>query len=196
MNTILTLTPEKFAEIYTDKEFRNQVAGAHGCYTEKMVFRHLKTCSCPIEYIVTEDHVSAAKAERERDRVVLLKEYAGKLVFVGMGMTYEPKYDDDICNYRVRCEIESKTGERFFLEVGTMSDYETMRFDHVIKRNMSDEDRDENNWKGLERVDNAPKFTMQNLLRFVNSTFNCAFTEIIIDNHTLTTEDFINKSPR
>lgn len=51
MRTLTELSPEKFAEIYTSEEFRNQVAYAHECYDKHHVFMYRKTCSWPAEWI-------------------------------------------------------------------------------------------------------------------------------------------------
>ena len=67
MNTII-LTNEKFSEIFTDISFCQQVANAHICADKNGVFKHFKTCSYPIEYIVTDEQKNAAIEEFNKQR--------------------------------------------------------------------------------------------------------------------------------
>lgn len=138
MKTIEKLTDDKFKEIYTNKEFRNQVAYAHGCYTANNEFKYLKTCSYPAEYIVTEQQSLEALEEIERDKTKLATEYAGKLVFIGMGSEYPARYEDDVCNHRIRTEFMNPNGHLFFIELGT-GQGEKMRCDHSIDRKLENE---------------------------------------------------------
>lgn len=60
-----------------------------------------------------------------------------KLVFVGMGCNYTKRYDDDVCNHRIRTELINKDGKRYFVELGTCGN-EKMRADHVVDRDLED----------------------------------------------------------
>ena len=48
------------------------------------------------------------------------------------------------------------------------------------------------NFKDLERSYNA-KYTTRNILNLVNQKFNASFTEMVVDEHTVRTEDIISK---
>ena len=50
-----------------------------------------------LEYIVTEQQKSEAYEERKRVKSDKIKNMGNKLVFVGMGMNYKPRYEDDVC---------------------------------------------------------------------------------------------------
>ncbi len=189
-----TLTDEKFQDIYTDEKFRNQVAFAHGCYTADKKFKHLKTCSYPVDYIVTEEQKNTAEIERQRAKNEAKENLGNKLVLVGMGSEYASRYEGDICNYRVRTYFLNKFGTKCFIEVGTGRNPVEMRVDHAIFKVDSDDKK--NNYQGLERRDNYPKYTLENLLNFVNSNFDCNFSEIEIDQHTLSPDEFICVSPK
>lgn len=192
--TTYTLTDEKFQDIYTDEKFRNQVAFAHRCYTADQQFKHLKTCSYPVDYIVTEEQKNIAETERQRAKNEAKENLGNKLVFVGMGSEYASRYEGDICNYRVRTYFLNKFGIKCFIEVGTGRNPEEMRVDHAMFRVGSDDEK--NNYHGLERRDSYPKYTLENLLNIVNSNFDCNFSEIEIDQHTLSPDEFICVSPK
>jgi hypothetical protein len=196
MRTLEVLTPEKLQEIYTNEAFRNKVAYAHGCYTAfpNSVFKHFKTCGYPDEYIVTQEQIDEAAIELERAKIELDAKYNNKLVFIGMGMEYEPRFEGDVCNHRVRTELINKNGHKYFIELGT-GRKEEMRCDHSIDYVNGDEDSKKYNFGDLERKDSMPKYTLENVLSLVNRVFDCKFTEIIIDNHTLST-DHISVSPK
>ena len=55
-----------------------------------------------------------------------------KLVFVGMGCDYEPRYEGDPANHRIRTYITNPKGRKFFIEVGRYSKGEKMVIDFVV----------------------------------------------------------------
>lgn len=226
METTIILTSEKFHEIYSNEEFRNQVAYAHG-YSKNNGESGMITCSYPTQYIVTEEQIKEATSEIERAKKVLVKANKNNLMFVGMGSNYAPRYNGDVCNHRIRTEFKNSRGHHFFIEVGTASNNE-MRVDHSIDRELEKaynnkleeihkemkifkqcsrewhELRDKAteylnqpyyNYKNLERNKFEIKYTLQNVLEFVNRHFDCNFKEIIIDNYNVSTDDYISISP-
>lgn len=195
------MTAERFQDIFTDEQLRNRVAYAHWRCDAKGNRKEQITCSFPKTYIVTPEQIEAAKAEIQRAKKARLTSLGNKLVLVGMGMTYDPRYEDDVCNHRIRTEFQNAQGRRFFIEVGTAG-AENMRIDHAIDRTREKElkgkhDRQAEyyNYKGLESQTRTIKYTLQNVLRLVNEYFDCNFSEIEIDNHTLRTEEFVCISP-
>ena len=195
-----TLTPEKFAEIYTDEKFRNRVAFAHAYHNSNGEKGRI-TCSYPVTYIVTEEQIAEAEAERIRAKKQAVKDNYVKLMLVGMGMAYEARYEDDVCNYRVRGEFQNPDGRVFLIEFGT-GQGENLRIDHAIDRTRQDELQDSFahqseffNFKKLESKTPEMKYTLSNLLQIVNKYFNCNFREIVIDNYNVSTEDYISVSP-
>jgi len=203
MKTTIVLTPEKFQEIYKDEKFRNAVAYAHACADAQGRHKHFLALMYPIDYIVTSEQITIAQKEVERAKKEALKNLGNKLVFVGMGMTYSPRYEGDVCNHRIRTEFQNPSGRRFFIELGTgKSGTELMRCDHAIDRTRQDElnDHPEHqgefyNYLGLER-NQWPKYSLSAILKLVNENFECKFTEIEIDNFTLSPDEFICKSPK
>lgn len=211
MNKTLThMTPEKFAEIYTDEKLRNEVAFAHGFTRGAAQGR--KTCSYPDEYIVTDEQIKEAQAERERAKKRTIETNKGNLLFTGMGMVYEPRFDGDICNHRIRAEFSNAHGRRFFLEIGTAyytRNCESFRVDHAIDRTRQQELNDAidkqgefYNYRGLEvkrpmdRHAMLLRYDHDTVLKFVNDNFNCHFKAVVIDNYNVSTDDVISESPQ
>lgn len=137
-NEYITLTEEKQKEIYTNQKFRNEIAFAHKCCDRFGNFKHFGTCSYPIRYEVTEEQKKEALKERERAKKETIENINNKLVFVGMGCEYEPRYNDDVCNHRIRTEIINPEGKKYFIELGTWGE-ELTRFDFVVDRDLQNE---------------------------------------------------------
>ncbi|WP_159522815.1 hypothetical protein [Sunxiuqinia indica] len=133
MKNTIELTPEKFREIYSNPKFRNEVARAHKNCNSDGVFKHFQTCSYPTTYIVTESQIEAAKNELLKAKNETFKKHENDLLFVSMGSDYEPRFNDDACNHRIRTEFLNSEGKRFFIEVGTGRG-EEIRIDHSIDR--------------------------------------------------------------
>ncbi len=202
MKSTIILTDEKFKEIYTSEQFRNQVAYAHQHCNSNGVFIEFITCSYPVTYIVTPEQIEEAKKECERAKIERINGIGNKLVFVGMGMDYLPRYEGDPANHRIRTEFKNIHGNEFFIEVGTNGP-ENMRIDFAIDRTMQKKLNDEvnkqsqfYNYHGLERSKNIYTYTKERILSLVNREFDCKFIEMEVDNYNLSTDDFICQSPK
>ena len=200
-DTIRPMTPEIMRGIYTSEKLRNAVAFAHGCYTSDMKFKHFKAMDYPANYSVTPEQIEEAKQEKERAKKELLKTLGNKLVFVGMGMTYEPRYKGDPGNHRIRTEIKNNKDIRFFIEIGTGYNGIKMIIDFSINRTLQDQLNDSHtrqgefyNWGNLEHRNDLPDYTKDNIIALVNLAYDCNFMEMIVDNYNLTTEDYISTS--
>ena len=131
------LTAEKFNEIYSDEEWRNEVAYAHGVQLASgETFKG--SCSYPVRYRVTEEQIEEAQKEINRKKEEIYKNHSNDLLFVSMGMDYAPRFEDDVCNHRIRTEFINKDGKHFFIEVGTGREDE-MRVDFSIDRDLQNE---------------------------------------------------------
>lgn len=228
MKSTEKLTTEKFQEIYTNEEFRNQVAFAHAQCNTRGEEQYKITCSYPVTYIVTEKQIELANAEYLRAKAQAITDNKGKFMLVGMGSSYTERYTDDVCNHRVRGEFQAPNGNRFFIEFGTGTG-DRMRIDHAVDRTVEifhnnkidelakkskafpahskewneihDQIREWHkqpyyNYKGLERRNNMPQYTKQNILTIVNDFFDCSFREVVIDSYNVSSDDFINISPK
>tara|TARA_R110001592_G_C13090638_1_gene743404 strand:+ start:173 stop:805 length:633 start_codon:yes stop_codon:yes gene_type:complete len=206
-NEPIKLTDEKFKEIYTDESFRNKVAHAHGCWTShpNSEFKYKATCDYPQNHIVTEEQIQIAKDLIVKAKEKTLEENKGKLLFVGMGMSYtKDEYNDDILNHRIRSEFKAPNGKVFFVEFGTMADYKTIRCDFSIdrtrqhwleekKRTMSQDGV--YNYAGLEKNQCLGRYNKKNILNLVNHHFDCNFKELVVDNYNISCDGIICESP-
>lgn len=187
MKTILT--SEKLRDIYTNPEFRNQVAYAHGVFrqsTDKEPLRRV-TCSYPVSYIVTQDQISEAQNELHRAKVEMLETVRGKLVLIGMGMVRKD-HPELINNYRVRGYFLNRNGQKCFVEFmqgkDRHTDTEATRLypDHAMIEGLPI----------LQERKTFGSFTKADALRFVNLFFGCDFKEVIIDNYTLSPDEVVS----
>lgn len=201
--TTVILTDEKFKDIYTDEKFRNEVAYAHQCMNSQGKFKHHKTCSYPIDYIVTEEQIRLAEEERQKGKKLAIEKAKNKLVFIGMGSSYAPRFEGDVCNHRIRTEFTNMHGNRFFIEICRASRNEDLHITHSIDRTKQDllEDAHDKqgefyNCKDLERNVPMLKYTFHNVRDLINEKFDCRFKEIYVDEHNLTTDDIICESPK
>lgn len=221
-NNITNLSDAKFQEIYSDERLRNAVAYAHGCYDSNSNFKYYKALYYPESFIVTPEQIELANAEILRakaEKVTNLQKRC--LVFVGMGMSYEARYDGDLCNYRIRTEFKNKNGKRFFIEVGTgkgnnmhcdhaidldLKDYHESKLNEISERSkgvkkystewhllMTEREKymkqPYNNYNGVEHM-TFGIYSKRCLIELINEMFDCNYTDIVVDNYTLRTDDF------
>lgn len=150
------ITAEKFAEIYKSESLRNGIANAHKCLDKYHNFKHFQALHKLERFIVTPEQIQEAQNERERAKKEIIKNLSNKLVFVGMGCEYSERYDDDVCNHRIRTEITNPDGKKYFIEVGTWGE-ELTHFDFVIDRDLQNEyERKAEFWR--EKIKSAGGF--------------------------------------
>lgn len=179
-------TPERLREIYTNPEFRNQVAHAHGVFrkSDDRELEQLITCSYPTVYIVTREQIEEAKRELSRAAVETVEKNRGKLVLIGMGMIQ--KEDPELMNnYRVRGYFLNRLGQRCFVEFIQGREHSRVEKNRML---YPDHAMIEGVSIGSERQ-NSGLFTAKNALDFVNRWFGCDFRELVIDNYTLNPEE-------
>ena len=203
MENLKQLEADKFKEIYSNEKLRNAVAHAHGCLDSRGVFKHKKALMYPTSYKVTDEQIQEAKEETERAKIETLKKNKNILLFVGMGMGYEERYKDDVCNWRIRTEFKTPNGRVYFVEFGTGLDNTTIRCDHSIDRTREDElssnvhnQQEFYNYKNLERNSELGKYTKSRILEIVNRTFNCNFKKVVIDEYNISCDGVICESPK
>ena len=88
-------------------------------------------------YKTTKKQIELAKVLYEKNKQSVLNSIGNKLVFVGMGMNYAPRYEDDVCNHRIRTNIVNPENKNFFVELGTWG-AEMMRYDHLVDRDLEE----------------------------------------------------------
>lgn len=140
MNTQI-LNAKLFEENKANIIFLKAIKNAHQCADKNGNFLHFKALMYPLEYIVTTEQINEAKTLFNAAKKAFLSEIGNKLIFVGMGSYYAPRFEDDVCNYRIRTEILNPEGRQFFIEFGRGLG-ENLNFDHVIDRDQQKEYED------------------------------------------------------
>lgn len=204
-NEYIELTAEKFAEIYTNESFRNSVTFAHQCCNPGGHFKYYGTCSYPQRYIVTEQQIAEARREYERAKAEVYNNYYNDLLFVGMGSEYEPRFEGDAGNHRIRTIFKNKDGHTYFIECVRSTKGNGFWVDFTVDIDKRDELKDNPDRqaefyqiKGIERRNLDLDYTKDNLLKLVNDTFGCCFKNVVIDNYNIHTDDreIICESPK
>ena len=121
MRTQQILSAELFQENKANPVFLRAVKNSHQCADKNGNFLHFKALLYPIEYIVTTEQINEAKTLFNEAKAAFLSGIGNKLIFVGMGSDYEPRFYDDVCNYRIRTEILNPEGKHFFIEFKNLS---------------------------------------------------------------------------
>lgn len=138
MTTYLDFPAELFSELGTNTKLTREVNFAHPCADRNSNFLHFCTMYGGNRYKTTIDQKNAAKILYDKNVKKAIDAVGTNLVFVGMGMDYAQRYDDDVCNHRIRTEIVNPQGRKFFIEVGTWG-ADLMRIDFVIDRDLENE---------------------------------------------------------
>jgi len=126
---------ELFMQLANNEELTRAVNFAHGCCNSNSQHLHYCTMYDGKRYKTTLEQKEQAQKLYEANVKKAVENVGNKLVFVGMGMGYESRYNDDVCNHRIRTEIINPKGRKFFIEVGTWGT-ELMRIDFVIDRDL------------------------------------------------------------
>jgi hypothetical protein len=205
MNRHIELTSEKFAEIYTNESFRNNVAFAHRCCDGRGNFKYYGTCSWPQRYRVTPQQITEARKEYERAKAGVYEKYSSDLLFAGMGMPYVPRFEGDAGNHRIRTTFKNSDGHSYFIECCRNMDGDNFYVDTTVDIDRQKELNNAHHRQseyydiaGIERKPLGLKYTGDNLLRLVNRYFNCRFKNVVIDNYNIHPDDreIICESPK
>jgi len=192
----------KFQDIYTDDKLRHAVAHAHGCCcnsrgdeTHRLALYGLH------RYIVTETQIKEARKVLAETAKKVLKENKNNLLFVGMGMNFEPTIEDGVGNHRIRTEFLNSKGKKYFIEVGKGCNNGLLRIDHAIDRDKQDELNNAHdkqgefyNFRELEHKTPALEYTFSNVLKLVNEHFNCNFEKMVVDSYNITCDGVLCES--
>jgi len=195
------ITKELFNEIYTNDKLRHAVAYAHGCCDSEGRETHrlaLYGLEC---YVVTESQILEAKTVHAKIIAKVLRDNKNNLLFVGMGMDFEPTIKDGVGNYRIRTEFLNSKGKKYFIEFGKGMNFDELRIDFAIDRDMQNECGDAHNkqslfynYHKLETKTPALKYTYQNVLKLVNKHFNCNFKKMVVDSYNISHDGVLCES--
>jgi len=227
-NPIKILTMEEYEKYKENDRFIHEITFAHGVEgfiqslineftNRKITFAHgvegweehnLGMCYyvTGTDYKVSAELQSKAKKEYQKRKNKIIKNIGNKLVFVGMGMDFEPSTINHIGNHRIRTYFENNDGIMCFIEFGTTMDKDFLRCDHGLMNTK----KDNSEWKSIgEReqteqrvsvVENIRgdyiEFTKENVLKLVNENFNCSFKEVEVAEYFVSTSDYTCKSKR
>jgi len=135
MTTYLDFPSELLSQLGTNERLTREVNYSHGCSNSNGHHLHFCTMYDGKRYKTTQEQKDKAAKLYALNVQKAVENVGNKLVFVGMGMDYTARYDDDVCNHRIRTEIINPKGRKFFIEVGTWGN-ERMRIDFVIDRDL------------------------------------------------------------
>lgn len=131
----LDFPSELLSQLGTNERLTREVNYSHGCSNSLGHHLHFCTMYDGKRYKTSLEQKEQAKILYDLNVKKAIKNTKNKLVFVGMGMEYKERYDNDVCNHRIRTEITNPEGRKFFIEVGTWGN-ERMRIDFVIDRDL------------------------------------------------------------
>jgi len=138
MEQYIEFPTELLNQLGVNEKLTREVNYSHGVCDKYSVHQFYCTMYGGKRYKTTLEQKEQAAKLYEINKQRAIKNVGNKLVFVGMGCEYSAKYEDDVCNHRIRTEIVNPQGRRFFIEVGTGRG-EDMRIDHVVDRDQEDE---------------------------------------------------------
>lgn len=202
MKQLEILSAEKFNTLTVSDKLVNAIQSPVKCYDNNSNFKYFRTCSYPVEYIVSEEHIRQAREiAEERKRHILENIKANDLVFVAMGCDYSGT-PEDVCNHRIRCNFKNIDGKRFFVEI-LKGCKDGFYFDFSIDLDKQEENekkrikepfypQTEYNAKGVEKTLINKPFTWDNVLSFINETYNCCYTNARLIRYFVRCEDFTN----
>lgn len=128
-----TELPESLiSELGINKELTRSVAYAHSCCDTHGNHLHYCAMYAGKRYKVDAKIIETANELHRKNVDQAVRSVGNKLVFVGMGCDYEPRYEGDPANYRIRTFITNPKGRKFFIEVGRSPKGEKMHIDFVV----------------------------------------------------------------
>ena len=140
MEQDVRMPAEYIHRIYIDERVRNAIAHAHICCKGNGIFSHYCAMTPDGRFIVTEEDINLAKDHLTRCKAEVFSKHKNNLLFVSMGMSYKPRYEDDPCNHRIRTEFLNKNRRRFFIEI-IANGPDGMYFDYSIDRDLEIEEQ-------------------------------------------------------
>lgn len=201
-----TLNKKDFDKYKHDNRFIHEVTFSHGVERWKEYKKAMtKYTIAKQDYKVTKDFIKKAKRIYQyRKKKVIKSITKNKLVFVGMGMSFNPSTINHLNNHRIRTYFKNNEGVLCFVEFGTSLNKDFLRCDHALtntKKNNSEWDslrqreETEKRINELESIkgDYTP-YTKESILNLVNKYFNCSFNEVEIQDYFISTSDYICKS--
>ena len=192
-----TITDELFEQFIKEDKWIHEIRNACKCCYSDGSFRYYRTVTYPTEYIVSEHQIEiAAKLYDKRHDEVLANIKKGELVFRAMGGSYSPRFEDDVCNHRMRCYFKSSCGRTWFAELCRTSEereekgigfYYDFAFGVIDGKSCYDISPSfpiiEQGGHRFYNRDIYRPFTWKNVLEEINSRFGCNYTSARLENY-------------
>lgn len=194
------MTTEEYNRYKDDDRFIHNIVYAVVCCDSKGEFKYKKAMTkytkAKKEFIVNEEQINQAKKEYEKRKNKILENIKNKLVFVGMGMDFEPLNNEYIGNHRIRTYFLNNDGVLCFVEFGTTTNKDFLRVDHALMNIIKGDDENKQRIS-LEKLKSGKlEYTKKNILKLVNKYFNCSFKEVEVYNYFISTKDYVCKSAK
>lgn len=199
------LTEEEYEQHKGDDRFLHEVTFAHGVQGWEPYNKVHGYYVTGTDYKVSPELQKKAKKDYEKRKKEIVDSISNKLVFVGMGMSFEPSTINHMGNHRIRTYIQNKEGVLCFVEFGTGRDKDFLRCDHGLIHTK----KDISEWNNLGERESTEKmisienikgdyveYTKQNILELVNKNFDCNFEEVEVYDYCLHTEDYTSISKK
>lgn len=202
------LTKELFKKLAKEDKWISAMADPTSCYDSNHMFTHYKTCSYPIEYIITEDLIEKAKdLFKIRHKEIIDSIGCGVLAFRAQGGDFKSELKGGIGNYRICCYFKNNIGQKFFIELCSKAGhdykfYVSYSIDEDLRTKREKElheayekrekehgfysivdKQDYYNCKHIEHETFDIPFTFDNVVKFINELFGCSYKKgILIEN--------------
>ena len=204
-NLMQDLTVEEYNKHKNNDKFLHNIAFAHGVQGWGDDNKGLCYYVVGQDYRVSPRLQAQAKKDYASRKQEIVNSIGNKLVFVGMGMDFKPSTKNHLGNHRIRTYIKNRMGQLCFIEVGTGRENNTMRCDHALV----DTKKDNSEWESLREQDQTEKrvrvlelmkseyhpYTKKELLKIINKSLDCDFSEVEVYSYCLTTDDYTSKTP-
>lgn len=208
------LTEEMFRELITQDSWISLLAKPTECHDQHGRFKHYRTCSYPVEYIVTEEQIRTAQERQEQRKKELIEGIKpGELVFVSMGCDYPTDNPDGVGNHRIRCHFTDGHGRTLFIELCRAARTEVFYVDAVEDIHLEEQYRQD----CLEVVRHNTETRRMNahkpmpsqyyrlqvgrnevipgtwpaVVKFINRHFNCSYTSARKIDHFVYIDDYV-----
>ena len=158
INNIQELTTEEYNKYKDDDRFIHNIYYAVSCCDEYGHLKYKKAMTkytqADKEFIVSDEQIKTGKEEYNRRKQQILNNIkVNELVFVGMGMDFDPVDNKHIGNHRIRTYFKDNDGALCFVEFGTAINKDFLRCDHALKNTK----KSTSEWNNLKQKDEEEK---------------------------------------
>ena len=189
------MTSEKFHELISNDKMIYKIANASPCYrSDGKTLIHYRTVTYPTDYIVTEEQIAEAKRlVKIRHDEILREIRVNELVFSPMGMSYEHPNEDNVRNYRIRCQFRNLKDENYFIEFNFCENSGVWCTENICL----DKEEGKRGYYDAKQLENkllAHEFTFSHILRLINYQFKCCYKSArLLSSHIVFYDEYVCK---